>query len=40
VARKGLSGDLVEAYLKTARNGTTVVLNEELWQKIDGASAQ
>jgi peptidyl-prolyl cis-trans isomerase D len=40
VARQGLSSDLTDSYLKTARNGTTVVLNEDLWRKIDGATSQ
>jgi hypothetical protein len=31
---------LTDSYLKTARNGTTVVLNEDLWRKIDGATSQ
>lgn len=39
-ARQGLSSDLLEAYLKSARDGTQVTLNEDLWRKIDGANTQ
>lgn len=38
IAKKGLSSDLLDSYLKAARAGTTVTLNEELWRQISGPS--
>jgi peptidyl-prolyl cis-trans isomerase D len=36
LTKKGLSSDLMDSYLKSARAGTTVTLNEELWRQIGG----
>jgi peptidyl-prolyl cis-trans isomerase D len=36
LAKKGLGSDLTDSYLKSARAGTTVTLNEELWRQIGG----
>jgi hypothetical protein len=36
LARNGLGGDLLEAYLKSARANADVTVNEELWRQIDG----
>jgi hypothetical protein len=38
VAKRGLGGDLLESYLKAAKNSADVVMNEDLWRKISGAS--
>jgi peptidyl-prolyl cis-trans isomerase D len=38
VAKRGLGSDLADSYLKSARAGTTVTVNEELWQKIISTS--
>jgi peptidyl-prolyl cis-trans isomerase D len=35
-AERGLGSDLLDSYLKSARAGTTVVMNEELWRQISG----
>jgi peptidyl-prolyl cis-trans isomerase D len=39
LARKGLGGDLLEGYLKSARSHADVTVNEELWRQIDGTTA-
>ncbi len=36
LAKQGLSSDLLDGYMKSARSGTTVTLNEELWRQIGG----
>jgi peptidyl-prolyl cis-trans isomerase D len=36
LARQGLGSDLLDSYLKSARAGTTVTLNDELWRQING----
>lgn len=36
LARNGIGGDLLEAYLKSARDHADVTVNEELWRQIDG----
>jgi peptidyl-prolyl cis-trans isomerase D len=38
VAKQGLSGDLADAYLKSARASTKVTINEELWRQISGST--
>jgi peptidyl-prolyl cis-trans isomerase D len=38
LARNGLGGDLLEAYLKSARAHADVTVNEELWRQIDGTT--
>jgi peptidyl-prolyl cis-trans isomerase D len=38
LAKQGLSADLLDGYMKSARSGTTVTLNEELWRQISGNS--
>jgi peptidyl-prolyl cis-trans isomerase D len=38
LARKGLSGDLLEGYIKSARANADVIVNEELWRQIDGTA--
>ncbi len=38
-AKRGLGSDLLESYLKSARAGTTVTMNEDLWRKINGSTA-
>jgi peptidyl-prolyl cis-trans isomerase D len=35
-AKQGLSSDLLDGYMKSARSGTTVTLNEDLWRQIGG----
>ncbi len=38
LAKKGLGSDLTDSYLKSARAGTTVILNEELWRQNSGTT--
>lgn len=38
VAKRGLGSDLLDSYLKSARAGTTVTVNEELWRQISGTT--
>jgi peptidyl-prolyl cis-trans isomerase D len=38
VAKQGLSGDLADAYLKSARASTKVTINEELWRQISDST--
>ena len=38
VAKRGLGGDLLDSYLKSARAGTSVTVNEELWRQISGTT--
>jgi hypothetical protein len=38
LAKKGLGADLADSYLKSARAGTTVTLNEELWRQNRGTT--
>jgi peptidyl-prolyl cis-trans isomerase D len=38
VAKQGLSGDLADAYLKSAKASTKVTINEELWRQISGST--
>lgn len=35
-AKLGLGGDLLDSYLKSARAGTSVSMNEDLWRQISG----
>ena len=35
-AKRGLGSDLLDSYLKSARAGTNVSMNEELWRQISG----
>jgi peptidyl-prolyl cis-trans isomerase D len=35
-AKSGLTSDLLDSYIKSARAGTTVSMNEELWRQISG----
>jgi peptidyl-prolyl cis-trans isomerase D len=37
-ARQGLGSDLLDGYLKSARAGANVTMNEELWRQISGTS--
>jgi peptidyl-prolyl cis-trans isomerase D len=39
LARNGLSGDMLDYYLKAARKGTDVTMNEELWRQISGTTS-
>jgi peptidyl-prolyl cis-trans isomerase D len=38
LAKNGLGADLTDSYLKSARAGTTVILNEELWRQNRGTT--
>jgi peptidyl-prolyl cis-trans isomerase D len=38
LAKTGLGSDLTDSYLKSARAGTTVILNEELWRQNSGTT--
>jgi peptidyl-prolyl cis-trans isomerase D len=38
LARTGLSTDMLDFYVKAARNGTDVTMNEELWRQISGTT--
>jgi peptidyl-prolyl cis-trans isomerase D len=38
LGRQGLGGDLLDGFVKSARDGTTVEQNEELWRQISGTT--
>ena len=38
LAKQGLGSDLLDSYLKSSRAGAAVKMNDEMWQKISGAT--